>query len=109
MFCRDDAPKWTTQMRIDYLQRGSDKKRLQHSLDSYGDLLCMRAIQSRSGGNKVDPSLQENVEIPYNGKEYIHHVGSSRDCNSVVHSGLIEKEDKRFLHSCGSDERTTRG
>ena len=41
------------------------------------------------GGNKVDPSLLDNVGIPYNWSRYIYHVGSSLDLHSVIHSRLI--------------------
>ena len=62
MFCRDhlDAPEWTKQMWLDYLQSGSDNKRFQYCLDNNGYLLYMRAIQGHSGGNDVDPPLQDN-------------------------------------------------
>ena len=40
-------------------------------------------FKGHSGGNKVDPSLQDNVEILYNSVEYTYHFGSSHDCNSV--------------------------
>ena len=44
----------------------------------------MRAIQGHSGGNTVDPSLLDNVKIPYMWSEYLYHVGSS-----LIHSGSI--------------------
>ena len=74
-------------MWIDYLQRGSDI--FQFCLDSVRYLLHTHAIQGTSGGNKVDPSLQHNVEILYTWIEYIYHVGSSHDCNSLVKPGLM--------------------
>ena len=88
-FCRGhpDTPKWTNQMWMDCLQRGSDKNKIQYYLDSNGYLLCMRAIQGHSGGNKVDPSLQDTVEIPYDWMGYIYHVGSSHDC---MMTGLVQ-------------------
>ena len=98
-------------------QRGSDKKRFQYCLGSDGFLLHMRAIQGLSGGNKVDPSLQENVEIPYNWIEYIYPVGSSHDCQSIILSSLIagrnDTKERRqtvnsTLHSRGPCEGTTR-
>ena len=49
----------------------------------------MRAIQGHSGGNKVDPSLQDNVEFPFDWIECIYHVGSSHDCDSIIKSCLI--------------------
>ena len=49
----------------------------------------MRAIQGHSGGNQVDLSLQDNMEIPYDWTDYIHHAGPSHDCNSINRSGRI--------------------
>ena len=44
-------------------------------------LLGLQRLPSRqtcypghSGGTKVDPSLQDNVDIPYNWIDYIYHV-----------------------------------
>ena len=48
----------------------------------------MRAIQGHSGGNIVDLSLLDDVEIPYNWTEYIYHVNSSLDLHSIIQSGL---------------------
>ena len=118
MSCRDhpDAPKWTKQLWIDYLQRGSDKNRFQYCFDSNGYLLYMRAIQGHSGGHKVDPSLQDNIEIPHNWVDHIYHVGSSHDCHFIIQWGLVAggKRYKRrkansILHISWSHERTTRG
>ena len=59
----------------------------------------MRAFQSHSGGNTVDPSLEDNVETPYNWTEYIYRAGSSLDLHSVIQSGWItggkDKKDGR--------------
>ena len=48
----------------------------------------MHAIQGHSGGNKVDPSLQDNVEFLYNLNDFIYQVGSSHACNSIIKSRL---------------------
>ena len=79
MLCRDfeGAPKWTNPERLDLLHRGSDKKSFQHCLNSDDVIHYMRAIQSHSGGNKVDPLLLDKVQIPYRWSEYFYHVGSS--------------------------------
>ena len=45
----------------------------------------MRAIKGRTGGNTVDPSLRDDVEILYMWCEYIYHVGASLDLHSVIH------------------------
>ena len=76
MFCRDhlDAQKWTNQMWIGNLQRRSDKKRLEHCLDSNRNNLYMRAIRGHSGRNKVDRPLQDDVEIPFIWTEYTYPV-----------------------------------
>ena len=75
-----EVKKWTKQT---WLEKGSNEKLLQHCLDSYGDI-HMRATHGHSGGNTVDLSLHDNVEIPYNWSDYIHHADSSHDCNSII-------------------------
>ncbi len=69
--------------------RRSNKKRFQYCLDPNGNILYMRAIQDHSQRNRVDLSLQDNVEIPYNWIENINHAGSSHYCHSVLPSDLI--------------------
>ena len=88
MLCRYHS-RWTNQMWIDHLHRGSNKKIFQYRLDSDGFILYMHAIQGNSGGNKVDPSRQDNVKILYTWSENIYHVGSSLDPHSIILSGLI--------------------
>ena len=58
-----------------------------------GFILYMSAIQGHYGKNKVDPTLQDNVEIPYKWMEYIYHARSTDDLHSSTQSGLIQ-EDK---------------
>ena len=59
-----EAKKLTKQTCLNHQEKGSNKKILQYCFDSYGYILYVRAIQGHSGGNKVDPSLQDHVEIP---------------------------------------------
>ena len=89
---------WTKQVWIDHL-------------DSYGYFLYMRSIQGHSGKNKVDPSLQDSVAIPYNWNDYMCHIGAPRDCNSVCKSGLIAigkdtKEGRQTVFITAVDPRT---
>ena len=51
------------------------------------------AIQGNSEGNKVDTSLQDNMEIQYNWIEYIYHVGSF----DYRREKIRKKEDKRYF------------
>ena len=53
-----------------------------------GPFLYLRAIQGHSGGEHSNPALQDNVLLPSDFAEYIHHVGSSHDMHSIQ-SGLI--------------------
>ena len=69
-------------------QGGGHKKRFQYCTDASGEILHLRAIQSHSGENQVDPSLQDNVLIPNDFFEYIYHVGSHVNLHSIVASGL---------------------
>ena len=68
------------------------------------NILYSPAIHGHTGSNRVDLSLQDNVEIPYAWIEYINHVGSSLSCNSIVQSGLIAggqtwKEGRQIVFS----------
>ena len=51
--------------------------------------LYFRAIQGHSGGNLVDPALQDNVLLPEDFTEYIYHVGNASEIHSIIRSGLI--------------------
>ena len=51
--------------------------------------LYFRAIQGGSGGNLVDPALQDNVLLPEDFTEYIYHVGNVSEIPSIIRSGLI--------------------
>ena len=50
--------------------------------------LYFRAIQCYSGANSVDPSLLDNVLIPDNFFEFVHHVGSVFIMHSISASEL---------------------
>ena len=49
----------------------------------------IRAIQGHSGGRHINPTLQDNVLLPDNFAEHIHHTGSSQDTHSIIQFGLI--------------------
>ena len=51
--------------------------------------MYFRAIQGRSGKQKVNPALQDDVVIPVGFTEYIYDMGSSQDSHSIIQSGLI--------------------
>ena len=61
----------------------------------------MRALQGHSGGNRVDPTLQNYVEIPSELVDHIYHIGSAFNFKSIIEAGLIAggnvevKDDKR--------------
>ena len=84
-----EVMKCTKHTQPNHPEKGSKKSIFQYCSDSNGYLLYLRAIQGHSGGNKVDPSEQDNVKIPHNWIHHIRHVGSSHDFNSRTRSGLI--------------------
>ena len=84
-----ELKKWTKQEWLDCLEKGSNKKICQYRLESSGYITYMRAIQGDSGGNKVVPSLYDNVEFQYYWIANIYHVVSFHYCNSIFRSGLI--------------------
>ena len=68
---------------------GGNNKRFQYCTDSSAqEILHLRALQSHSGRNPTDPSLQHNVLIPDNFFEYISHIGCAINLHFITNSGL---------------------
>ena len=67
---------------------GDNKKRYQYCVDSSGIILYLRALQGHSGRSLIDPILQDNVVIPSNFFQYIHHVGCAINLHFILNSGL---------------------
>ena len=75
----DGTSQWPTHDWITFLAKGGGpKKRFQYCLNpnSSKHFVYFRAIQGHSGGTLVDPALQDNVQLPEDFTEYIHHVGN---------------------------------
>ena len=68
-----------------------EKRRFQYCLNPFssGKFLYFRAIQGHSGGNNVDPLLQDNALLPDDFPEYIHHIGNAFEMHSIIKSGLF--------------------
>ena len=78
--------KWKSTMA----KGGGIKKKIQYCTDPSGqEILFLRALQGHSGRNLIDPSLQDNVLIPDNFFEYIHHIGCAISLHSNTNSGWI--------------------
>ena len=76
----DGTSQWTVEAWITFLARGGGpKKRFQYCLNpnSSKHYLYFRAIHGHSGGNLVDPTLQDNVLMPNDFAEYIYHIGNA--------------------------------
>ena len=78
---------------------GGNKKRFQYCTDDSGTIVYFRALQGHSGGNLIDPSLQDNVVIPRKFFQYIYHIECAFNLHSIIiNSGLIpggQKSSKR--------------
>ena len=75
----DGALQWPIDDWISFLAKGGGpKKWFQYCLNpnSSKHFLYLRAIRGHSGGNLVDPALQDNVLLPDDVAEYIYHVGN---------------------------------
>ena len=68
---------------------GGNNKKFQCCTDPFGEILYLRALQSHSGRNLIDPSLQDNVLIPDDFFKYIYHVGCAINLHSIINSALI--------------------
>ena len=88
----ESSPHWSIRTWLSYLQRGGGpKKRFQYCLDPHSaeTILYLRAFRRQSGGDQLDPALQDIVLLPNDFAEYIYHGGSSHDMHSIIQSGLI--------------------
>ena len=84
--------QWPIQDGISFLaKRGGQKKRFHCCLkpNSAEHFLYFRAIQGDSGGTLVPLTLQDNVLLPDDFAEYVHHVGNAHDMHSIIQCGLI--------------------
>ena len=88
----DGPSQWPLEQWISTLAKGGGaKKRFQSCLNpnSPRHFLYFRAIQGYSGGNAIDPTLQDNVLLPKGITEYIYHIGNVSEMNSIIRNGLI--------------------
>ena len=79
------SPNWSIRSWKSHLVRsGGHKKRFQYSVNPHVDaILYLRTIQDHSGGNPIDPSLQDNVMIPNDFLKYIYHVENFTTCTPL--------------------------
>ena len=68
---------------------GGVKRRFQYCTDDSGAIVYFRALQGHSGRNLIDPSLQDNVVVPSNFFQHIHHIGCAFNLHSIINKGLI--------------------
>ena len=68
-------------------------------------LRYLRAVQGHSGGQHVDPALQDLVLLPRDFIKYIYNVGNSHDAHSITQSGCQESKTCSALHCCEPDVR----
>ena len=68
---------------------GGNEKRFQYCTDASGEILYLRAHQSHSGRNLINPLLQDNALILDDFFEYMYHIGCAVNLQSITNSGLI--------------------
>ena len=68
---------------------GGSKRRYQYCSDDSGTIIYLRALQGHSGGNLIDPTLQDNVVIRTGIFNNIYHVGCAFNLHSVINNGLV--------------------
>ena len=74
---------------------GGNKKNIQYCPDSSGEIMYLRALQGHPGRNLIDPPLQDNVVIPNDFFEYIHHIGCAINLHSIINF-RIDTEKSKF-------------
>ena len=68
---------------------GGARKRFQYCSDDPGIIVYFLVLQGHSGRNLIDPSLQDNVDIPSNFFRHIYHIGCAFNLHSIINNGLI--------------------
>ena len=94
----DGALQWPISDLISILaKRGGQKKRFQYCLNpnSSQHFLYFRAIQGHSGGNALDPELQDNVPIPENFTKNIYHVRNVSAMYSIINKWTGRKKSQK--------------
>ena len=89
----DQSRDWSDEKWKSTMARGGGNKKIfQCCTDPSGqEILHLRDLQGHSGRNLIDPSLQDNVLIPDDFFEYVHHVGCAINLHSIMNSGLISE------------------
>ena len=87
----ENSQHWSDEMWKSKMAGGGGNKQIfQYCTDSSGqEILYLRALHGHSGRNPIDPSLQDNVQIPDNFFHYINHIGCAISLHSITNSGLI--------------------
>ena len=70
-------------------QEGERKGVISTVLIFQEQLFIFRALQSHSGRNLIDPSLQDNVIIQSGFFQQIFHIGCAFNLHSIINNGLI--------------------
>ena len=68
---------------------GGSKRRYQYCSDNLGTIIYLRALQGHSGGNLIDPTLQDNVLIGPGIFPYVYHIGCAFNLHSIINNGLV--------------------
>ena len=103
----DHSRQWSDEMWKSRIAKGGrNRKIFQCCTDPSGqEILYLRALQSHSGRNLIDPSLQDNVLIPNDFFEYICHIGCAINLHSIMNSGFIPGGQVLGRHQTCSKER----
>ena len=79
--------QWTVDEWVSFLAKGEEeRRRFQYCMNplSSDKFVYFRAIQGHSGGNLVDPFLQDNALLPDDFTEYIYHIRNAFGMHSII-------------------------
>ena len=71
------------------MENGTDKTRFEYGLDKQSQIQHMRSVEGRSGGQRTDHKLHNNVIILFGSTAHRSHVGLTYDHKSMADGGLI--------------------
>ena len=99
----DGSSQWPINDWTSFLAKGwGPKKGFQYRLNhnSSKHFLYFRAIQGHSGGNLVDPELQDNLLLPEDFTEYIYLIGEKSETHSIIR-GWVDPRRKKSQQGLG--------
>ena len=89
---------------INFIWKGSNKRRFQYCQNSCNNLLYLRAIQRHTRGEMIPPEMLGHVLIPHMWKEFVFDRGCSFILTSILNAGIDTQGSSHHWTRGGTEE-----